>query len=342
MVGRSRYRDAIALLGAFVLILVPVWIVREIRSSDNPVDSATLYSAYLGAAALTVSLLVILVQWWWKGCRAQAVPATTAQVMAATDQLALGMLDTWRREATERRISVPAPVRVRWQWGPAEVTPPLARLITTPVAGTAPRPLPEPNPDPPSVLLDAGVVTRLHDELYRKLPHGRLVLLGGPGAGKTGAMILLLLAALEHRHHVPETQLGQVPVPVWLTLGGWNPTTQTLHQWATATMYRDHPYLRAPDYGPDTAGELLRARRVALFLDGLDEMAPTTQHHALARINQEGSGLRIVLSSRPNEYRNAIIGQRMHNTAIVEVQPVDPDEASTYLLHDQIGIQHER
>ncbi|MGH3931530.1 MAG: hypothetical protein ACRDTF_16345, partial [Pseudonocardiaceae bacterium] len=347
MAGSSRHRDAVALLGACVLVAIPVWIVREIRNSDNPIDSATLYGAYLAPAALTVPLLVVLVQWWWKGRRAPAAPTTAAQIMAAADQLAGRMLDAWRTETANRQISVPAPVRVRWQWGPADVTPPPAQLITTPVVGTVPRPLPqpnpdEPNPDPLAVLLDAGVVTRLHDEVYRKLPHGRLVLLGGRGAGKTGAMILLLLAALEHRHRVPEAQRGQVPVPVWLTLGGWDPTTQTLHQWATTTMYRDHPYLRAPDYGPDAAGELLRAGRVTLFLDGLDEMASAAQRQALARIDQEGSGLRIVLSSRPDEYRHAIAGQRLHNAAVIEVQPVDPDEAGAYLLHDQIGAQHDR
>ena len=42
-------------------------------------------------------------------------------------------------------------------------------------------------------------MTRLHDEVYARLPHGRLALTGGPGAGKTGPMILLLLAALDWR-----------------------------------------------------------------------------------------------------------------------------------------------
>ena len=272
--------------------------------------------------------------------------ASAVQVTAAADQFAQRMLDTWRQEATKRRISTPAPARVRWQWGPAEVTPPLVGGDRR--AGDRHRPAPparterQPNPDPPGVLLEAGVVTRLYEELYYKLPHGRLVLLGGPGAGKTGAMILLLLAALEHRHSVPEAQRGEVPVPVWLTLGSWNPATQTLHQWAAATMYRDHPYLRAPDYGPDAAGELLRAGRVALFLDGLDEMAPSAQGKALARIEQEGAGLRIVLSSRPDEYRQVINEERLHNTAVIEVQPMDSDMARAYLLHDQIGLQHNR
>ena len=139
------------------------------------------------------------------------VPAAVVQVTAAADQLAQRMLSTWRQEAKERRISTPAPVRVRWQWGPAEVTPPLAEVTTAPMAGTGPRPLPEPNPDPPGMLLEAGVVTRLHDEVYCRLPHGRLVLLGGPGAGKTGAMILLLLAALEHRRSALEAQRGEIP-----------------------------------------------------------------------------------------------------------------------------------
>jgi hypothetical protein len=88
-----------------------------------------------------------------------------------------------------------------------------------------------------------------------------------------------------------------VPVPVWLTLGGWNPLTESLHEWATATMTRDHPFLRAPDYGADAAGELLRTGWVTLFLDGLDELPENLQSAALRRVD-EARGLRIVLSSR--------------------------------------------
>lgn len=250
MVVGSRHRDAVALIGALVLVAGAVWIVREIRTSDNPVNSATVYAAYVGVATLLVSLLAFLIPWWWKGRRAAPAP-TAAQVTAAADQFAQRMLDTWRQEAKDRRLNTPAPVAVHWRWGPANVTSSLAEVSTVPATGTGPRPLPEPNPDetnphPPGMLLDTGIVTQLHELVYCKLPHGRLVLLGGPGAGKTGTMILLLLAALEHRYSVPEARRSEVPVPAWLTLGGWNPTTHTLHQWAAATMYRDHPYLRAP------------------------------------------------------------------------------------------------
>jgi hypothetical protein len=107
-------------------------------------------------------------------------------------------------------------------------------------------------------------------------------------------------------------------------------------------MYRDHPYLRAPEYGPDAAGELLRTGRVALFLDGLDEMAPTAQRRALARVEWEGAGLRIVLSSRSDVYRQAITEGHIHNTTVIAVQPVDPYEARDYLVRDQVGAQHDR
>ncbi|MDQ3152732.1 MAG: hypothetical protein M3R63_13770, partial [Actinomycetota bacterium] len=114
---------------------VPVWIVREIHTSDSPVNTATVYAAYLAAATLALTLLALLTPWWWKGRRAPVVVPATVQVMAAADHLAQRMLDTWRQEAKARRISTPAPVRVRWQWGPAEMTPPLAQVTTAPVAG---------------------------------------------------------------------------------------------------------------------------------------------------------------------------------------------------------------
>jgi hypothetical protein len=73
-----------------------------------------------------------------------------------------------------------------------------------PAPGAGPPPLPE--LAGPGELLGSGVVTRLHDELYARLPHGRLVL-GGPGAGKTGTMILLLLAGLDRRARLDNTAI---------------------------------------------------------------------------------------------------------------------------------------
>ncbi len=179
--------------------------------------------------------------------------------------------------------------------------------------------------------------------MYARLPHGRLVLLGEPGAGKTGAMILLLLAILHRRALVPDDdQRARWPVPVWLTLGGWNPATTSLHEWAVCTMNRDHPALCAPDYGPTAASELLRGGRVALFLDGLDEMPEGVRAQALKRLGDEARGLRTVITSRPEEYRHALQVGRPHNTAVIELRPVRPAAAAAYLMHGQVGPNRQR
>jgi len=267
-------------------------------------------------------------------------------LVVAADRLADVTRTTWLAEARSRGIVTPAPAMVRWRWGPADVGAGVGEVSASAVPGVVPRPLPDPaltqDPGRTALVLGSGVVTRLHDEVYARLPHGRLVLLGGPGAGKTGAMILLVLAALHHRDTVPESRRGQVPVPVWLTLGGWDPTTTSLREWAVATLVRDHPYLRSREYGPDAAGELLRGGKVALFLDGLDEMPPAVRSKALTRLDQEATSERIVLTSRPDEYRQALAEGRLHNAAVIEVRPVRPRAAADYLIRDQVGEQRGR
>jgi predicted NACHT family NTPase len=141
-------------------------------------------------------------------------------------------------------------------------------------------------------VLNSGLVTRLHDEVYVRLQHGRLALIGGPGAGKTGAMILLLVEALCYRDRVPDGARADLPVPVWLSLGSWDPRSQALRSWVTDTIGRDHPYLRARDFGPDAVRQLFDTCRIALFLDGLDEMPDTLRGAALERLAGEAAGHR--------------------------------------------------
>lgn len=65
--------------------------------------------------------------------------------------------------------------------------------------------------------------------MYSRLPHGRLVILGGAGAGKSGALLLLLLEALERRADIVDDVVrAREPVPVLLTLGAWDPQRETL------------------------------------------------------------------------------------------------------------------
>ena len=199
----------------------------------------------------------------------------------------------------QRGIQTPAPVRVRWRWAPADVALPLEELAASPSLATDPNPIlsEADEPTPISQVLSSGVVTRLHDDLYARLHHGKLVLLGGPGAGDR---ILMLIEALRHRERVANDARERVPVPVWLTLGSWDPSAQGLRDWVTATINRDHPGLQR-DFGPSVAAQLFDSCRIALFLDGLDEMPDALRGQAIDRLTSQAAGLRMVITSRPEE-----------------------------------------
>ena len=338
---RPFLRIALA-LGASVLVAASAAaVILRIQSSKNPVDTATVYSGDLAAAGIMVTLLLAIGTWWYKGHR-QSAPGvgTREQVAAAAERLAEVMGDRWRREAAIRRIVTPTPAMVRWRWAADEVTASRLDIATPPAPGTGPAPFPDSGEA--CEVLSMGVVTRLHDELYARLPHGRMVIVGGPGAGKTGAMILLLLAALDYRASLKSSQRVRVPVPVWLTMGRWDPVTTSLQDWAAEAMQRDHPALRAADYGPNAARELLRGGWVALFLDGLDEMPEDVRAHAVKRVDDEARGLRVVVTSRIAEFQQALQSGRLDNTAVIELRPVQPKAAASYLLQGQAGPDRER
>jgi hypothetical protein len=273
--------------------------------------------------------------------RAVAGTSTRGEVDAAADRLAAQTLQSWSRQVVQRGIQAAAPVRVRWRWAADDVALPRQELAAAAPLPTDPGPLPSGADDLPRAgqVLNSGLVSRLHDEVYARLHHGRLVLIGDPGAGKTAAMILLLLEALRYRERMPETARAGVPVPVWLILGSWDPSVQGLRDWVTATISRDHPYLRATDFGPNAIAQLFDTGRIALFLDGLDEMPDTLRSKAVERLAGEAAGRRLVITSRPDEFRETIdLGRRqLPYTAVIELAPVRPRAAAEYLLEGQIG-----
>ena len=327
---RSSWRTALVLIASVVTAAFVAGVFWLVHSSRNQVGTATVYAVYLAAVTLGVTVLTALSGWWAKGHGPR--DNIQAQISEAADSLAKVTRSSWLDEASERRIGTPASVRVMWRWASDELTAPRTE-VTAHTPGTGPPPLHDLTR---GELLGSGAVTKLCKEVYVRLPYGRLVLIGGPGAGKTGAMILLLLAVLEWRASLKPDQRDRVPIPVWLTLGGWNPPASSLRDWVVATMDRDYPDLRRR-YGAEVMGELLRDGRVALFLDGLDEMPEDVRPPALKCIDKETRGLRFVITTRPEEYRSAIQTGRPANTAVIELRPVTPSAAADYLLRDQAG-----
>jgi hypothetical protein len=115
-----------------------------------------------------------------------------------------------------------------------------------------------------------------------------------------------------------------MPVPVLLTLGDWNPATTGLIDWADKVLARDYGAREVA--GKPVYRELLEDGRIALFLDGLDEMPKQFWTVASRRI-EEAPHLRIVLTARPPA------GERAHVAfaARITLEPVVVEEAADYL-----------
>jgi hypothetical protein len=301
---RHTGRPPRALVWAWVLlVLVAASVIGYVVLGGSPEDMPNRAQVW-GILLAAVLIVPPALMWGVRHRRRQATQTSTrGEVDAAADRLAEQTLETWSRQVVQRGIQSPAPVRVRWRWAADDVALPRQELTAAPSLPTDPSPLPSSADDPPGAgqVLNSGLVTRLHDEVYARLRHGRLVLIGGPGAGKTGAMILLLLEALRYRERMPETARTGVPVPVWLTLGSWDPDAQGLRDWVITTIRRDHPYLQATDFGPDVIAQLFDTGRIALFLDGLDEMPDMQRSKAVVQLTAEAAGRRRGLNNPPQE-----------------------------------------
>jgi hypothetical protein len=248
---------------------------------------------------------------------------------AAQDYLAAETLRYWQA----RPITVSSPVAVPW-----------SRRVGRVFAFESPRRRAKPEGLPPLAIVEVptrGVVTRLREQVYHYpgITEWQIALRGGPGTGKTTAMQFLLIDVLRRR--APDE-----PVPVWLPCSEWNPNTTPLLTWVASTMLRDYPGLTSFAAGPrGCAAELIHHDRVALFLDGLDELPLAARAKALGLIKQEASFLRVVLSRRPPE-RHAAFQAGMekagsYRSAVIEIQPVGVSEAEAFLLAGQSGERRE-
>jgi hypothetical protein len=322
---RAVWRRAIVVVLFAVLVAAVAWMVWGPDVSDGVVGKANVVGGLAGIAALVGGIWAV---WPRKAVVGpESTPVTEDQFRAALAYLARETLSYWREQAKARRITTPAPALVSWRWADREAAPPVAEVV---------------GDTSPLVLLTDRVVSELRCDLYEVLPEpGRIVILGGPGAGKTTAMLLLLIDVLAERAKVVKAggdEAGVGPVPAWLTLGGWNPAAVGLLEYAAAVLDRDYPGLAAYA-GPGTALELLGSGRVALFMDGLDEIPDGVRGPALEAIDRLAAEARVVVTSRPEEYRSASELHRLWDAAVIDLQPVDLEHACEFLLFQQAGAR---
>lgn len=190
------------------------------------------------------------------------------------------------------------------------------------VAGTGAR-----GSRPPQDL--AGRLSRVADD-YRATDDRRLVITGAPGAGKTVLALALLLELTR--------QGGREPVPVRLSLSGWNPQVD-FEDWLVQRLVQDY------DREPQVARDLVAQRRILPILDGLDEMDDALHPHTdvttsraaagVERLDayQNGTrGLPLVVTCRTDWYeRLEQVGRGVPDALRIEIRPVTVTAARAYL-----------
>ncbi|MBL1079227.1 hypothetical protein JK358_32960 [Nocardia sp. 2] len=112
---------------------------------------------------------------------------------------------------------------------------------------------------PPGPRAESGSLTGIRDFYTRRCPTGRMVVLGGPGSGKSLTAIRLLLDLLEQRAE-------HDPVPVRVNAATWNPAIRGFTGWLAERLARDY------DLPVRVAAELVDSGRVVPILDRLDSM----------------------------------------------------------------------
>ncbi|MFF8592270.1 helix-turn-helix domain-containing protein [Streptomyces sp. NPDC015220] len=241
----------------------------------------------------------------------QPAPAAQHAPANATEQLAKAVAARWQREEEQRRIQDPYPLPVRWRPARATLTDHWANIRRLP---------------PGAVSGPLDLSGRLEEiaETYRRIPSGRLVVLGRSGSGKT---VLTLRFVLDHlRSRTPAE-----PVPVIFSIGAWDPTAVTLRDWLTGQLTRDHPGTAALGPGrASLASILVDSGRVLPVLDGFDEVADGLRRPALEALN--ATTLPLLLTSRPAEYAAAVEETDVLTSAApIELTDLTLDDLDHYL-----------
>ncbi len=214
----------------------------------------------------------------------------------------------WRREAGLRGLMDPVPLGVGWitAWGDPY--------------GDHPHLTPD---GPRRVSADLISFT----EEFLALPHRRLVVLGGPGAGKSAFCVLLVLSLLAQSR-------AEDPVPVLLTLTSWDPAIQDFEAWLTSRLTEDYSRLHHPRRGDaDAAARLIESQAVLPVLDGLDEISPLRRRLALRGLNRALAGdCPVVLTCRTSEYA-ALLQEAdvLRSATVARALPVTALTALDYL-----------
>jgi DNA polymerase III delta prime subunit len=186
---------------------------------------------------------------------------------------------------------------------------PWAALVELPGRETAPLPLEK-------------TIAEVFEESGRTL-----LILGGPGSGKTITLLELARDLLARAEADPAQA-----IPVVLNLSSWGERSPSFSDWVVSELSAKYQI-------PQKIGrDWLEHNEVLPLLDGLDELPRARQDDCVAAINRyaEDHGLSgIAVCSRIEDYEALEV--RLKMSAAVYLQPLTPDQVRAYL--DTAGEQ---
>jgi hypothetical protein len=310
---------------AVAIAAVAAWLLVAVWRSPHRGDLAT-YGAYVAAV---VGLAGSVIRWAWRAADGQrAEMAGPAGLDRPADLLAVAVGEQWSRAAANLGLLVPEPIPVRWGQPSASLAGPVSAAVRStrfaPLSGL------------PAVTRQRLMAGGIREDLlavYGGLGSGRLIITGKPGSGKSGAAVLLLLAALRHRQQVSDADQRRVPVPVLFTMHGWDPRSQQVGAWLSERLAQTYQSLAGKD-GAARAARLLAAGRLAVILDGLDEISAALRPVALRALSQQAT-FRLVILARTTEMAGAAAKSLLDGAAAIELRDIDPADAAGYLASVQ-------
>ena len=322
MRGGTRRLGQFAAAGVIVVVTaVGLYLVAR---SPHRAD----LEGFAGLAISVVGVAAGWIAWVWRPRSRQASGIVSGpELEGPADLLAVAVGKQWKEAAGGRGLLEPALIPVRWQRPGKPVAGPPADAAASkqfaPLPGIA---------AVNAKRLRAGQVGELH-QLYGGLGSGRLVITGKAGSGKSGAAVLLILAALDHRRSLSDSDRAHVPVPVMFTFHGWDPSNQKAHDWLAERLSQTYPMLEGRR-GRGTAGSLLSDGRIAVILDGLDEIPKDMRPVALKALSQQAT-FRLILLTRSDEMAEATEHEILQGAAAIELQDIDARTAAAYLKRTQ-------
>lgn len=292
------------------------------------------------AAAVGIVGSIIGAYLTWAAYRDQASDRTSTDLTAIADRLAVAVQRQWELEITRQRVNDPRPLPVRWQPADEDLTDSWSTITRLATTGIGWQPADSSAwADGPEDLVGEN---RELAAVFKRVPSGRLVVLGEPGTGKTMLLIRLVLDLLLQRGP------GNA-VPILFPLSSWNPNEEDFTTWISMQLVINYPALAAVtnDGHPNQAHALIEAGLILAVLDGLDEMAAPIRGTAISRINDAlMPGQHIILSSRSGEFRAAVRATpesppiRLVGATAIEISALRIDEVHEYLVEAR-GVESE-